>query len=87
MHRSLYRQQAATSLAGRQGFRLLAAIENYYLDWRRKRDYRTRVLADEAAMEQIHRRYADDYEGALFYALAINASVRAVVEDGAESVP
>ena len=64
----------------------IAAIENYYLDWQ-KRDYRTRVLAYEAAMEQIHRRYSDDYEGALFYALAINEAVTVLPADKSYARP
>jgi tetratricopeptide (TPR) repeat protein len=64
----------------------IAAIENYYLDWQ-KRDYRTRVLAYEAAMEQMHRRYADDYEGALFYALAITEAVTVLPADKSYARP
>jgi hypothetical protein len=58
----------------------IAAIEAYYKDWQ-KRDYRSRVLAYEAAMEQICRRYPEDNEAALFYALAINEAVTVLPAD------
>lgn len=49
----------------------IAAIDAYYSD-AEKRDYRTRVLAYQSAMEQVHTRYPDDSEAAIFYALALN---------------
>ena len=52
-----------------------------------KRDYPTRVLAYEAAMEQVYRRYPDDAEGALFYALAINEAVTVLPADKSYARP
>lgn len=51
----------------------IAAVEALYKDWDRI-DHRTRVLAYEKAMEQLYRRYPEDTEAAIFYALALNAS-------------
>jgi hypothetical protein len=51
----------------------IAAIETYYRD-HDKLDHRTRALAYEKAMEQLYRRYPDDREAAVFYALALNAT-------------
>src|SRR5207244_11660792 len=51
----------------------IAAIETYYRD-HDKLDHRTRALAYEKAMEQLHRRYPEDREAAVFYALALNAT-------------
>ncbi len=51
----------------------IAAIEAFYKD-SHKLDHRTRALAYEKAMEQVYRRYPDDREAALFYALALNAT-------------
>ena len=64
----------------------IAAMDAYYRDWQ-TRDYPTRVLAYEAAMEQLHRRYPDDYEGALFYALAINEAVTVLPADKSYARP
>jgi len=47
------------------------AIETYYKD-PETRDFRTRVLAYENAMQQVSARYPDDSNAALFYALALN---------------
>jgi hypothetical protein len=58
----------------------IAAMDAYYQDWE-KRDYRTRVLAYEAAMEELHHRYPDDHEAAVFYALAINEAVTVLPAD------
>jgi tetratricopeptide (TPR) repeat protein len=52
----------------------IAAIDTYYKDWE-TRDYRTRVLAYESAMEQMHTRYPEDAEAGIFYALALNEAV------------
>jgi hypothetical protein len=49
----------------------LAAIELYYKDYD-KVDQTTRGLAYERAMEQLMRKYPDDAEAAIFYALALN---------------
>jgi hypothetical protein len=51
----------------------LGAIATYYRD-HDKLDHRTRALAYEKAMEQLHARYPDDREAAVFYALALNAT-------------
>ena len=49
----------------------LAAIEFYYKDYD-KVDQTARGLAYEKAMEQLMRKYPDDPEAAIFYALALN---------------
>ena len=51
----------------------IGAIETYYRD-ADKLDHRTRAAAYEKAMEQLYRRYPDDREAAVFYALALNAT-------------
>jgi hypothetical protein len=51
----------------------IAAVERYYQD-SDKVDHRTRALAYEKAMAQLHARYPDDREAAVFYALALNAT-------------
>jgi hypothetical protein len=51
----------------------IAAIESYYRD-ADKIDHRTRAVAYEKAMAQLHVRYPDDREAAVFYALALNAT-------------
>ena len=48
----------------------IAAIESFFKDFD-KLDYYTRALAYEKAMEQLHLRYPEDHEAALFYALAL----------------
>src|SRR5271167_108820 len=58
----------------------IGAIETYYKDWE-KRDYRTRVLAYESAMEQMYARYPEDSEAAIFYALALNEAVTVLPPD------
>lgn len=58
----------------------IAALEIYYKDWE-KLDYRTRVLAYERAMEQLHSRYPEDPEAAVFYALALNEAATALPAD------
>lgn len=50
----------------------IAAIEVFYKD-SDKLDHRARALAYERAMEQLHARYPDDREAAIFYALAVRA--------------
>jgi tetratricopeptide (TPR) repeat protein len=49
----------------------IAAIEAFYKD-SDKFDHRTRALAYEKAMEGLHRRYSEDKEATVFYALALN---------------
>src|SRR5262249_50210243 len=51
----------------------IGAIDTYYRD-NDKLDHRTRAAAYEKAMEQVSRRYPDDREAAVFYALALNAT-------------
>jgi hypothetical protein len=51
----------------------ISAIETFYKD-SDKLDHYTRALAYEKAMEQLHARYADDREAAIFYALALQGS-------------
>jgi len=51
----------------------IAAIETFYKD-ADKLDHRTRALAYEKAMEQMHLRYPEDREAAAFYALALDAT-------------
>ncbi len=54
----------------------IAAIETFYKD-HDKVEHRTRAVAYEKAMEQLAARYPDDREAAIFYALALNATVLA----------
>ncbi len=66
--------EKAKSLGGTQREKdYVAAIEAYYKDWD-KVDHRTRALAYEKAMEGVYLRYPEDREGAVFYALALNAT-------------
>ena len=51
----------------------IAAIEAFYKD-ADTRDHRTRAVAYEQAMEQVHLRYPDDREATVFYALALDAT-------------
>jgi tetratricopeptide (TPR) repeat protein len=51
----------------------IAAIATFYRDNDRI-DHRTRAVAYEKAMEQIHLRYPDDREAGVFYALALVAT-------------
>jgi hypothetical protein len=51
----------------------IAAIAAFYGN-SDKLDHQTRAVAYEKAMEQVHERYPDDREAAVFYALALNAS-------------
>ncbi|MFZ3376191.1 MAG: hypothetical protein WA183_11620 [Chthoniobacterales bacterium] len=51
----------------------ISAIETFYKD-SDKLDHYTRALAYEKAMEQLHARYPDDREAAIFYALALQGS-------------
>ena len=48
----------------------IAAIEVFYKDWD-KTDHKGRALAYSHAMEQLHRRYSEDREAAIFYALSL----------------
>lgn len=51
----------------------IEAIGAFYKDWRTL-DHRARSVAYEKAMEQIYRRYPDDWEAGIFYSLALNAT-------------
>jgi tetratricopeptide (TPR) repeat protein len=51
----------------------IAAIAAFYRD-SDKLDHRTRALAYEQGMANLHERYPDDREAAIFYALALNAT-------------
>ena len=67
---------AAAKSAGAKSQRerdYIAAIETFYRD-ADKRDHKTRALAYSAAMEQLHQRYPDDREAAVFYALSLIAA-------------
>lgn len=64
-------EQARTAGARTQRERdYIAAIETFYKD-ADKLDHRTRALAYERAMEQLHLRYPNDREASIFYALAL----------------
>jgi Tfp pilus assembly protein PilF len=66
--------RAAAIGAGTQRERdYVAALRTFYGDTG-KLDHRARTFAYEAAMEQLHRRYPDDREAAIFYGLALIAS-------------
>ena len=54
----------------------IAAVEAFYKD-ADKIDHRTRALAYERAMEQVAKRYPDDTEASIFYALALNTTALA----------
>jgi hypothetical protein len=51
----------------------IAAIAAFYRD-NDKLDHQARAVAYEKAMAQLHQRYPDDREAAVFYGLALNAS-------------
>ena len=51
----------------------IAALSEFYRDADTK-DHRARVLAYEHAMAQLHARYPDDSEAAIYYALALNVA-------------
>ena len=51
----------------------IAALETFYRD-SDKLDHKTRALAYSAALEQLHKRYPDDQEAAVFYALSLVAA-------------
>jgi hypothetical protein len=53
----------------------VAALACFYRDWDHV-DHRTRARAYEHAMEQLHARYPEDSEAAIFYALALNATLQ-----------
>jgi hypothetical protein len=51
----------------------IEAIAVFYKDWGTV-DHRTRALAYEKAMAEVYRRYPDDREAGIFYALALDAT-------------
>ena len=51
----------------------IAALETFYRD-SGSLDHKTRSLAYSAALEELHRRYPDDREAAVFYALSLVAA-------------
>ncbi|MFL5268773.1 MAG: hypothetical protein ACJ8AH_19645 [Stellaceae bacterium] len=63
---------AAKQKTGRESD-YIAAIAAFYRD-NDKVDHRTRAVAYEKAMEQVHQRYPDDREGGVFYSLALVAT-------------
>ena len=60
----------------------IAAIELFYKD-ADKLDHRTRAQAYEKTMEQLHLRYPDDQEAAIFYALSLLGTATALGPDKA----
>ena len=52
-----------------------------YYDSRKGADHRARVLAYEQAMERIYRKYPEDPEAAVFFALALNEAVTVLAAD------
>ena len=61
----------STKSARESGY--INAIGLFYKDWE-KTDHHTRCIYFEMAMEQLHIKYADDHEAAIFYALALDAA-------------
>jgi len=52
----------------------VAALGAFYRDWRTQ-SHRSRALAYEKAMEELHRNFPDDAEAAIFYTLALNGTL------------
>ena len=71
--RSALANARAAGAASERERAYIAAIEIFYRDSGRL-DHRTRVHAYSAAMEQLHRRYPQDQEAAIFYALSLIAA-------------
>ncbi len=66
--------QIAQSLAtSKREADYINAIASFYKDWE-KADHHTRCLNFEKAMEKVYTKYPDDKEGAVFYALALDAA-------------
>lgn len=51
----------------------ISAISAFFRNWK-KLDHKTRSLNYEKAMEEVYRKYPDDKEAGIFYALALNAT-------------
>ena len=69
---ALARARAAGAV-GKRERQYIAALETFYGDSNRV-DHKTRALAYESAMEQLHRGYPEDQEAAVFYALSLVAA-------------
>ena len=52
----------------------IIALSSFYRGWDRE-SHRARAVAYERAMEQLHARFPADTEAAVFYALALNATI------------
>jgi len=52
------------------------AVAAYYKDWNKKIAPQQRALNFEKAMEQLYKKYPDDKEAAIFYALALDAEAK-----------
>src|SRR6476661_2755556 len=52
------------------------AVAAYYKDWNKKIAPQQRALNFEKAMEQLYKKYRDDKEAAIFYALALDAAAK-----------
>jgi tetratricopeptide (TPR) repeat protein len=64
----------------------IAAIATFYRD-NDKIDHRTRAVAYEKAMEQVHQRYPDDREAGVFYSLALVATALPILDKVNAEVP
>src|SRR5689334_12544503 len=53
----------------------IAALASFYRNWDHT-DHRNRALSYEHAMEQVHVQFPADTEAAIFYALALNATLQ-----------
>lgn len=53
----------------------IGALASFYRNWDHV-DHRTRALAYEREMEQLHKAFPTDTEAAIFYALALNATLQ-----------
>jgi len=51
----------------------IKALQTFYSDWNTV-DHHTRCLRYEKAMEQVYKKYPEDKEAAIFYALALDAA-------------
>ena len=58
----------------------IAALDLFYRDWQNV-SHHDRTVAYEKAMEQVHQRYPDDPEAAVFYALALNEAIAVLPAD------
>ncbi len=63
----------AVGAASEREVAYISAIDTFYRDADRL-DHKTRVLAYSAAMEKLHKRFPDDREAAVFYALSLIAA-------------